>query len=175
MGCPFIWGRRSSHMGRLLWNWISVSISTRVPGFWTHQCRFNYHTANIASSKPKVSLEGAFRTAEDLLDGQAVPRIDTNDPKNYLVYLAGEGGSAVLAYRFIVKNKPKSILFEALVDAQSGQLVWIKDMGFHASIGLWVNNWWNSAVWCEGQGSCILYLWIPVVVLTINFFIYVVS
>jgi len=124
----------------------------------------NYHTANITSSKPKVSLEDAFRTAEDLLDGQAVPRIDTDDPKNYLVYLAREGGSAVLAYRFIIKNKPKSILLEALVDAQSGQLVWIKDMVFHAPVGLWVNNWWNSAVWCEGRGSCILYLWIPVVV-----------
>jgi len=70
-----------------------------------------------------------------LLDGNAVKRIDTDDPQKYLVYLAKEDRSAVLAYRFIVRNKSKSILFETLVDAHSGQLVWIADLVFHASIG----------------------------------------
>jgi len=139
MRCLFIWGHRSSHMGRLLWNWILVSVLTGMPRFWAHHCPFNYHTANIASPKPKVSLEDAFRTAEDLLDGNAVKRIDTDDPQKYLVYLAKEDSSAVLAYRFIIRNKSKSILFETLVDAHSGQLVWITDLVFHSSIGFWVS------------------------------------
>jgi hypothetical protein len=39
-------------------------------------------------SEPKVSLEDASKPAENLLDGQAVKRINTDDPLGYLVYLA---------------------------------------------------------------------------------------
>jgi len=138
MRCLTVWGCRSLHMGHLSWNWIPVSVLTGMPRFWAHHPLT--HTANVASPKPKVSLEDAFRTAEGLLDGNAVKRIDTDDPRKYLVYLAKEDGSAILTYRFIIKNKCKSILFEALVDAHSGQLVWITDLVFHASVGLWVST-----------------------------------
>ena len=93
-------------------------------------------TANIASSKPKVLLDDAFRAAEDLLDGNAFKGIDTDDHRKYLVYLAKEDSSAVLAHRFLVMNKSKGTRSEALVEAHSGQLVWIMDLVFHASVGL---------------------------------------
>ena len=82
------------------------------------RCHFACHTDKIAPSEPKVSLEDAIKTAEDLLDGKF-----NGSPATRLGYLAKEDGSAILTHIFQVRNEANNTGFEASVDAHSGELV----------------------------------------------------
>src|SRR5260221_9349542 len=93
-----------------------------------HCCLFYSCTDKIASSKPKISNENAIKTAEDVLQGEF------NGHPAKLGYLAKEDGSAVLVYKFLIKNEASS--HEVFVDAHSGNLALITDLVSHASVGL---------------------------------------
>jgi len=94
-------------------------------------CRLFYScTDKIASSKPKISNENAIKNAEEVLQGEF------NGHPAKLGYLAKEDGSAVLVYKFYIKNAASS--HEVYVDAHTGNLALITDMVSHASVCLFV-------------------------------------